>query len=76
MTAATLSLGVVASVYGAPTTQGRVSAVGIGKAMPVRGHAIRVSCNHPVTLRLIRFEDGSARLNCGRRALVRVSVPG
>ena len=35
-----------------------------------------VDCPHPHTLRLHRFEDGSARVECGGRALVRVSVPG
>jgi len=36
----------------------------------------RVSCERPRTLRLRRFEDRSARLECGGRVLVRVSVPG
>jgi hypothetical protein len=36
----------------------------------------RVECEHPATLRLRRFEDGSARLECAGRTLVRVSVPG
>jgi hypothetical protein len=35
----------------------------------------RVECDRPATLRLHRFEDGSARLECAGRALVRVSVP-
>ncbi|HUB99949.1 MAG TPA: hypothetical protein VMS11_09010 [Solirubrobacterales bacterium] len=34
----------------------------------------RVECAIPARLRLHRFEDGSARLECGRRILVRVSV--
>ncbi|HEY8081986.1 MAG TPA: hypothetical protein VIE64_00340 [Solirubrobacterales bacterium] len=37
--------------------------------------ALAVRCEHPATLRLIRFEDGSAQLRCGRRILVRVSIP-
>ncbi len=36
----------------------------------------RVACPTPETLRLRRFEDGSAQLLCGRRVTVRVSVPG
>jgi hypothetical protein len=36
----------------------------------------RVRCEHPRTLRLRRFEDRSARLECGGRVIVRVSVPG
>jgi len=36
----------------------------------------RVECDRPLTLRLHRFEDGSARLECHARTLVRVSVPG
>jgi hypothetical protein len=36
----------------------------------------RIECHRPPQLHLTRFEDGSARLECGRRLLVRVSVPG
>jgi hypothetical protein len=36
----------------------------------------RIECRRPPDLQLVRFEDGSARLECGRRLLVRVSVPG
>lgn len=36
----------------------------------------RVQCDRPSTLRLVRFEDGSARLECARRVLVLISVPG
>jgi hypothetical protein len=38
--------------------------------------AIEVGCGRPEALRLRRFEDGSGQLRCGRRLLVRVSVPG
>lgn len=38
--------------------------------------APRLECHRPPELRLVRFEDGSARLECGRRLLIRVSVPG
>jgi hypothetical protein len=37
---------------------------------------LRVQCDHPATLHLTRFEDGSARLECAHRVLVLVSVPG
>jgi hypothetical protein len=36
----------------------------------------RLSCAHPASLHLVRFEDGSAQLRCGPRLLVRVSSPG
>ena len=35
----------------------------------------RVECEHPRALRLDRYEDGSARLYCGPRLLLRISVP-
>jgi hypothetical protein len=38
--------------------------------------APKVFCEHPRALRLHRFEDRSARLECGGRVLVRISVPG
>jgi hypothetical protein len=40
-----------------------------------RGGVPRVLCEYPRTLHLHRFEDRSARLECGR-VIVRVSVPG
>lgn len=43
---------------------------------PARKLAPRVECRHPRTLRLRRFEDGSAQLRCAGDTLVRVSVPG
>jgi hypothetical protein len=42
----------------------------------VRRPALRLECAHPDALRLHRFEDGSARLECAGRVLIRVSVPG
>lgn len=36
----------------------------------------KVFCERPRTLRLHRFEDRSARLECGGRVIVRVAVPG
>jgi hypothetical protein len=35
----------------------------------------RVECDRPHALRLVRYEDGSARLTCGDREIVRVGVP-
>ena len=35
----------------------------------------RVECPKPRTLRLVRYEDRSARLYCAGRVLVRISVP-
>ena len=35
----------------------------------------RVECRTPQALRLHRFEDRSAQLLCGRRVIVRISVP-
>jgi hypothetical protein len=42
---------------------------------PLKG-APRVRCEHPRSLHLHRFEDRSARLECGGRVIVRVSIPG
>jgi len=38
--------------------------------------APKVFCEQPRTLHLHRFEDRSARLECGGRVIVRVAVPG
>jgi hypothetical protein len=55
----------------------RLDRAAVLPAMPAAGSAaFAVHCERPATLRLIRFEDGSAQLRCGRRLLVRVSVPG
>jgi hypothetical protein len=45
-------------------------------AKPAVSSALAVRCERPAKLRLVRFEDSSAQLFCGRRLLVRVSVPG
>jgi hypothetical protein len=37
---------------------------------------MRIECRIPRELRLRRFEDRSAQLLCGRRVIVRISVPG
>lgn len=51
--------------------------VGVGSAVPAARAAVQVvRCERPSALRLIRFEDGSAQLHCGRRLLVRVTVSG
>ena len=47
---------------------------GLDPVAPVPA-APRVGCGRPATLRLRRFEDGSAWLLCAGRVLVRVSVP-
>jgi hypothetical protein len=41
-----------------------------------RSEVPKVFCEHPRSLRLRRFEDRSARLECSGRVIVRVSVPG
>lgn len=46
-----------------------------GAHFPAVAASPRVECATPRNLRLRRFEDGSARLECGHRLLVRVSVP-
>lgn len=48
----------------------------LGPAHPAARLAPRIECDHPRLLRLRRFEDGSARLECAGRLLLRVSVPG
>jgi hypothetical protein len=47
-----------------------------GGANLVPGPPPRIKCERPRSLRLHRFEDHSARLECAGRILVRVSVPG
>lgn len=52
---------------GAPARPGR---------LPRRvARALRVQCAHPAALRLVRYEDRSARLYCAGRVLVKVGVP-
>ena len=46
-----------------------------GLAVAGGGPAPRVQCDQPARLKLQRFEDGSARLWCGARLLLRVGVP-
>jgi hypothetical protein len=62
-----LTLGV--SVWPACSSQ----AVGV-TPFPAAVGPPRVQCATPRSVRLHRFEDGSARLECGRRILVRVSL--
>lgn len=45
-------------------------------AVPPMRLVPRVACRAPETLRLRHFEDRSAQLLCGRRVIVRISVPG
>ncbi len=70
LAAALLTLGVSFSSLG-------LSGVAAALVPPVRAAAApRVHCERPGALRLRRFEDRSARLECAGRILVRVSVPG
>ena len=52
-----------------------LSLAGGGAAIAGGGPAPRVQCDQPARLKLQRFEDGSAKLWCGRRLLLRVGVP-
>jgi hypothetical protein len=47
----------------------------VGLSATAAGSAARVECVKPGTLRLVRYEDASARLYCAGRVLVRISVP-
>ena len=47
----------------------------LGAAGASAGSALRVECEKPGTLRLVRYEDASARLYCAGRVLVRIGVP-
>lgn len=49
---------------------------GNGRPRSAVPRSFGVRCERPPKLKLVRFEDGSAQLRCGRRILVRVSVPG
>lgn len=61
-------------VGAAPTTEADTrSAV---EARRGSGLAPRIECPAPQTLRLRRFEDGSAQVLCAGRVIVRISVPG
>lgn len=48
----------------------------VERAGPPGAGSSKARCQAPDTLRLRRFEDGSAWLLCGGRVLVRVTVPG
>jgi hypothetical protein len=49
---------------------------GPDRAVLARRHIPRLGCAQPPALHLLRFEDGSAQLRCGRDLLVRISSPG
>jgi hypothetical protein len=57
-----------------PAKHGDAAEHGLTAEVPLR--APRLSCERPRTLRLHRFEDGSAQLKCAGRVIARVSVPG
>ncbi len=69
LTAALLALAAALGAVRSPAAGSQVSPLG-GPAVP------RVRCERPRTLRLHRFEDRSAWLECAGRVLARVSVPG
>ena len=53
------------------------AASGVSEARPApAAMPLRTGCRAPRSLRLRRFEDGSAQLLCAGRIIVRVSVPG
>jgi hypothetical protein len=59
-----------------PALSAVLAAAAIWAAGPASGvPAARVECSKPRTLRLVRYEDRSARLYCAGRVLVRISVP-
>jgi hypothetical protein len=60
-------------LFGAARAESRTAVFGVSKSAPP---VPRVECPRPLMLHLARFEDGSARLECAHRVLVRVSVPG
>jgi hypothetical protein len=73
---AAIALGVVATQPQASATP-RFGMVHANiPAAPVHSHPLRIQCDRPLALHLARFEDGSARLECARRVLVLISVPG
>ncbi|HEX3240913.1 MAG TPA: hypothetical protein VHR18_12380 [Solirubrobacterales bacterium] len=52
------------------------AAAGLSESRPARAAApLQTECRTPQTLRLRRFEDGSAQLLCAARVIVRISVP-
>ena len=52
-----------------------VAVAGSARGRPLEPRVVAVGCEAPRTLHLERYEDGSARLLCNGRLLVRVSVP-
>jgi hypothetical protein len=73
---AAIALGVVAAQPQASATPRFGMVHANVPVAPVRFHPFRIQCDRPSTLHLARFEDGSARLECARRVLVLISVPG
>jgi hypothetical protein len=72
---ASIALGVIAAQPRASATP-RFGVMRAEALTPARLRPLRVQCDRPSTLHLARFEDGSARLECAHRVLVRISVPG
>ncbi len=48
----------------------------VSDARPAAAPPPRIECRSPPSLRLHRFEDGSAQLRCAGRVIVRIAVPG
>jgi len=55
---------------------GTASSAAREQVRPPLSSAPRIECPQPRTLRLRRFEDGSAQLRCAGRVIARISVPG
>lgn len=52
-----------------------LAVAGAADGRPIEARIVGVGCEVPRTLHLERYEDGSAKLICNGRVLVRVSVP-
>ncbi len=73
----TASLATLAFAVSPPGPSGPAAAAArAGPTKPMARPPLRVECSAPPSLRLHRFEDGSARLECAARTLVRISVAG
>jgi hypothetical protein len=53
-----------------------IGAQGGGPAPIAATRISSLECSRPASLRLLRFEDGSAQLRCGDALLARISAPG
>jgi hypothetical protein len=69
------ALALATAAFGVMTAKSPASPAAFNAAKALT-HAPRAHCPKPSTLRLARFEDGSAQLKCAERVLLRVSAPG